>query len=264
MAIDPSASSSLPTLVFVGSSSADGVGTPLSSSSSEFFDVFCFPRRADGRFVVKGASCHVERDPVIPSILTEVPLVSSSEGGRVVLLLGSTNLFCDLDKVFPPQHPMCCATFQCLPPDMCVYKDQFACGLRFPLHPFILKICDGFSISLPQLAPRAIVDLSRMWERTPSSSVIQSSKESPESRAFAFSSSLGYFNLAVKLIKMLLWRSLVEVKKRLSNFWDAEDFTTTIHSRSKSIDVEVVKVSLLSFSSLLLNMFLCCSALVVF
>ncbi|GKU88123.1 hypothetical protein SLEP1_g2424 [Rubroshorea leprosula] len=63
MATDPSASGFLPISAF-----ADGVGTPLSSSLSEFFDVFCLPRNADGKFVVKGASCHVERDPVIPSI----------------------------------------------------------------------------------------------------------------------------------------------------------------------------------------------------
>ncbi|GKV01288.1 hypothetical protein SLEP1_g13853 [Rubroshorea leprosula] len=176
MANDPSTSSFLSILA-----SADGVGTPPSSSLSKFFDVFYLPHNADGKFVVKGVSRHVEKDPVIPSIPTEVPLVSSSKGGKVVLPLGSMKVFCDLDKVswvtsscdvdeireiykenlidpqvFPPQHPMHRAAFQCLPPDMCVYKDQFACGLHFPLHLFFLEICDEFSISLPQLAPRAI------------------------------------------------------------------------------------------------------------
>ncbi|GKU97207.1 hypothetical protein SLEP1_g10377 [Rubroshorea leprosula] len=91
---------------------------------------------ANGKFVVKGASRHVEKDPMIPSIPTEVPLVSSSKGGKVVVLLGSTKVFCDLDKVywvtsscdvdeireiykknsigpqvFPPQHPVRCVAF---------------------------------------------------------------------------------------------------------------------------------------------------------
>ncbi|GKV29237.1 hypothetical protein SLEP1_g38178 [Rubroshorea leprosula] len=164
-----------------GGSSVNDVGVLPTSSEPEFFDIFCLPLNADGKFVVKGALRHVERDPMVPSLPTEVPSVSSSKGGRVVLPLGSTKVFCDLDKVswvttscdvdesreiykknlidpqvFLPQHPAGRAAFQCLPLDMCVYKDQFACGLRFPLHPFFLEICDEFSISLPQLAHRAI------------------------------------------------------------------------------------------------------------
>ncbi|GKU92966.1 hypothetical protein SLEP1_g6615 [Rubroshorea leprosula] len=69
MATDPSASSFLLILAFV-----DGVGTPLSSSLSEFFDVFYLPYNVDGKFVVK-------------------------KGGKVVFPLGSAKVFCDLDKV---------------------------------------------------------------------------------------------------------------------------------------------------------------------
>ncbi|GKV20494.1 hypothetical protein SLEP1_g30615 [Rubroshorea leprosula] len=172
--------SSVPVSASGGSSVAD-VGVLPSSSELEFFDIFCLPLNTDGKFVVKGDLLHVERDPVVLSIPTEVPLVFSSKGGKVVLPLGSTKVFCDLDKVswvtsscdvdeireiyrknlidprvFLPQHSVGRATFQCLPHDMCVYKDQFACGLRFPLHPFFLEICDEFSIGLPQLTPRAI------------------------------------------------------------------------------------------------------------
>ncbi|GKV37982.1 hypothetical protein SLEP1_g45940 [Rubroshorea leprosula] len=94
MSTDPSTSGFLPILT-----STDGVGTPPSSSLSEFFDVFCLPCNADGKFVVKDASRHVERDLVIPFIPIEVPLVSSSKGGKVALPLGSAKVFCDLDKV---------------------------------------------------------------------------------------------------------------------------------------------------------------------
>ncbi|GKV19331.1 hypothetical protein SLEP1_g29609 [Rubroshorea leprosula] len=178
--VPSSASGSVPVSVS-GGPSVDDVGVLPSSSEPGFFDIFCLPLNADGKFVVKGTLRHVERDPVVPSLPTEVPLVSSSKGGKVVLPLGSMKVFCDLDKVswvtsscdvdeiwevyrknlidpqvFLPQHLAGRAAFQCLPPDMCVYKDQFACGLRFPLHPFFLEICDEFSISLPQLAPRAI------------------------------------------------------------------------------------------------------------
>ncbi|GKV40989.1 hypothetical protein SLEP1_g48572 [Rubroshorea leprosula] len=105
MAINPSASSSV-SIFASGSvlipasvgSSVDDMGILPSPSESKFFDVFCLPRKADGKFVVKGASRHVERDPMIPSIPTKFPLVSSSKGGKVVLPLGSTKVFCDLDK----------------------------------------------------------------------------------------------------------------------------------------------------------------------
>ncbi|GKU96583.1 hypothetical protein SLEP1_g9807 [Rubroshorea leprosula] len=85
--------------VVVSGSSVDDVGVLPFSSAPEPFDIFCFPLNADGKFVVKGALRHVERDPVVPSLLTEVPSVSSSKGGKVVLPLGSTKIFCDLDKV---------------------------------------------------------------------------------------------------------------------------------------------------------------------
>ncbi|GKV52372.1 hypothetical protein SLEP1_g58958 [Rubroshorea leprosula] len=94
MATDPSVSSFLSI-----STSTDGVGTHLLLLCLSFFDVFYLPRNADGKFVVKGVSRHVERDPVIPSIPTEVPLVSSSNGGKAVIPLGSAKVFCDLDKV---------------------------------------------------------------------------------------------------------------------------------------------------------------------
>ncbi|GKU91188.1 hypothetical protein SLEP1_g5093 [Rubroshorea leprosula] len=112
----------------------------------------------DGKFDVKGASRHVERDLVIPSIL------KGSFGFFFERWKGCSPF--RLGKGFSSSVSHACTAFQCLLFDMCVYKAQFACGLRFLLHPFILKICDGFSISLPQLAPHAIVDLFRMRERS--------------------------------------------------------------------------------------------------
>ncbi|GKV09093.1 hypothetical protein SLEP1_g20640 [Rubroshorea leprosula] len=96
--VSSSASGSVPIFASNGSS-VDDAGVLPSSSEPEFFDIFRLPLNADGKFVVKGALCHVEKDPVVPSIPTEVPLISSSKGGKVVLPLGSTKVFCDLDKV---------------------------------------------------------------------------------------------------------------------------------------------------------------------
>ncbi|GKV21500.1 hypothetical protein SLEP1_g31477 [Rubroshorea leprosula] len=93
-----SASGFVPVFASGGSSVAD-VGVLPSSSEPEIFDIFCLPLNADGKFVVKGALHHVERDPVVPSIPTEVSLVFSSKGGKVALPLGSTKVFCELDKV---------------------------------------------------------------------------------------------------------------------------------------------------------------------
>ncbi|GKV29955.1 hypothetical protein SLEP1_g38828 [Rubroshorea leprosula] len=52
MAIDLSAFGSFPLPALVGSS-ADGAGTPPSLSSATFFDIFCFPRSADGSLFPK-------------------------------------------------------------------------------------------------------------------------------------------------------------------------------------------------------------------
>ncbi|GLU11492.1 hypothetical protein SLE2022_282330 [Rubroshorea leprosula] len=66
--IPPSASGSVPVSAS-GGSSIDDVGVLPSSSVPESFDIFCLPLNADGKFVVKGALRHVERDPVVPSFL---------------------------------------------------------------------------------------------------------------------------------------------------------------------------------------------------
>ncbi|GKU89563.1 hypothetical protein SLEP1_g3689 [Rubroshorea leprosula] len=154
-----SASSFMPLPSTVAHSASAPAVEPLSvvidtpSSGFDYFDIFRFPRVSDGRFLVKGAFHHVEREPVVPSFPTEVPTIFPflSKDEKAGLALGSARVFSSVDK-----HPMGRAAFQCLPPDMCVYKDQFACGLRFPPHPFITEICDAFSLSLPQLAPRAV------------------------------------------------------------------------------------------------------------
>ncbi|GKV13494.1 hypothetical protein SLEP1_g24493 [Rubroshorea leprosula] len=96
-------------------SSIDDAGILLSPFEPELFDIFYLPLNADGKFV----------------------------GGKVVLPLGLTKVFCDLDKVswvisscdvdeikeiykknlidpqvFLPQHLVGRAAFQCLPPDI--------------------------------------------------------------------------------------------------------------------------------------------------
>ncbi|GKV11642.1 hypothetical protein SLEP1_g22882 [Rubroshorea leprosula] len=134
-----------------GGSSIDDVGVLPSSSKPEFFDIFCLPLNANGKFVVKGALRHVERDPVVPSIPTKVPLVLSSKGGKVVLPLGSTKVLCDLDKVS-------WVTSSC---DVNEIREIYRKNLidpqvAFSFASFFLEICDEFSIGLPQLAPRAI------------------------------------------------------------------------------------------------------------
>ncbi|GKV46146.1 hypothetical protein SLEP1_g53153 [Rubroshorea leprosula] len=100
MDVDPSAFGFLLILASIGSST-NGASTPPSPSDLEFFDIFCFPCSQDGRFVVKGALHHVERDPMIPLVSTKVPLISSSKDGKVVFPLGLAKVFYDLNKLVP-------------------------------------------------------------------------------------------------------------------------------------------------------------------
>lgn len=57
---------------------------------------------------------------------------------------------------FSPYLPKNRSAMQSHPPFMAVYVQQFSFGLRFPLHPLIVSICDTYCIALPQLAPKSV------------------------------------------------------------------------------------------------------------
>ena len=39
--------------------------------------------------------------------------------------------------------------------EVCFYEADFLCGLRFPIHPFIIQLLNEFQIALGQLVPNA-------------------------------------------------------------------------------------------------------------
>ena len=41
------------------------------------------------------------------------------------------------------------------PGEICFYEAAFSCGLRFPVHPFIMELLDHFGIALEQLMPNS-------------------------------------------------------------------------------------------------------------
>ena len=41
------------------------------------------------------------------------------------------------------------------PGEVCSYESSFACGLRFPIHPFLMEVLDYFGIALGQLMPNS-------------------------------------------------------------------------------------------------------------
>ena len=41
------------------------------------------------------------------------------------------------------------------PSEVCFYKAAFTCGLRFPVHPFIMELLGYFGITLGQLMPNS-------------------------------------------------------------------------------------------------------------
>ena len=50
--------------------------------------------------------------------------------------------------------------------EVCFYEANFLCGLRFPIHPFIMQVLDEFQITLGQLVPnawRTIISCMSIW-----------------------------------------------------------------------------------------------------
>ena len=55
------------------------------------------------------------------------------------------------------------------PGEICFYEATFSCGLRFPVHPFIMELLDHFGIALGQLMPnswRIVVNYMEVWLAT--------------------------------------------------------------------------------------------------
>ena len=50
----------------------------------------------------------------------------------------------------PSKDEQACNFF---PGEVCFYESSFACGLRFPVHPFLMKLLDYFGIASGQLMP---------------------------------------------------------------------------------------------------------------
>ena len=52
------------------------------------------------------------------------------------------------------------------PREICFYEAAFSCGLRFPVHPFIMELLDHFGIASRQLMPnlwRIVVNCIEVW-----------------------------------------------------------------------------------------------------
>ena len=52
------------------------------------------------------------------------------------------------------------------PGEVCFYESSFACGLRFPVHPFLMELLDHFGIAPRQLMPnswRIVVSCMGIW-----------------------------------------------------------------------------------------------------
>ena len=63
----------------------------------------------------------------------------------------------------PSKGEQACSFF---PGEVCFYKSSFACGLRFPVHPFLMELLDHFGIALGQLMPnlwRIVVSCMGIW-----------------------------------------------------------------------------------------------------
>ena len=63
----------------------------------------------------------------------------------------------------PSKEERACNFF---PEEVCFYESSFACGLRFPVHPFLMKLLDHFGIAPGQFMPnswRIVVNCMGIW-----------------------------------------------------------------------------------------------------
>ena len=63
----------------------------------------------------------------------------------------------------PSEEDWACHFF---PGEVCFYESAFVCRLRFPVHPFLMKLLDHFGIALGQLMPnswRIVVSYMGIW-----------------------------------------------------------------------------------------------------
>ena len=66
----------------------------------------------------------------------------------------------------PTNEDMVCHFF---PGEICFYEAAFTCGLRLPVHPFIMELLGSFGIALGQLMPnswRIVVNCMEIWLAT--------------------------------------------------------------------------------------------------
>ena len=66
----------------------------------------------------------------------------------------------------PSEEDRVCHFF---PGEVCFYESTFVCGLRFPVHPFLMKLLDRFGIAPGQLMPNSwkiVVSCMGIWLAT--------------------------------------------------------------------------------------------------
>ena len=71
------------------------------------------------------------------------------------------------------------------PGEVCFYEAAFLCGLRFPVHPFIMELLDRFGIAPGQLMPnswRIVVNCIEIWLATTKEDMIRVALSCPQNR----------------------------------------------------------------------------------
>ena len=85
--------------------------------------------------------------------------------------------FPNRDKVrLPSKEELTCHFF---PGEVCFYEATFLCGLRLPVHPFVMELLSHFGIAPKQLMPnswRIVVSLMGIWLATTDSVMIRVDK----------------------------------------------------------------------------------------
>ncbi|GKV27796.1 hypothetical protein SLEP1_g36922 [Rubroshorea leprosula] len=160
------------------------VGDSLQGNTPTIVDNrFDFEVTSEGLYVAPGSSRATKRKFIPRPPLLGIPLIHDFPTKKKQVM-GSKKRFLKTDPVswitnrasseeiskllcttaiearaYKVYHPGKRTAFQTPATALCVYLDQIMCGLRFPLHPFIIQVCDEFCVGLPQLTPHSITVL---------------------------------------------------------------------------------------------------------
>ena len=126
-------------------------------------------------FVFRGSSLGVVLADLVPLLRQSVDWFEDLVGERRGMLeVRSSELEMVRVRVRRPRKEKRAYHFS--PREVCLYEATFLCGLRFPVHPFIMELLNHFKIAFVQLVPnswRIVISCMEIWLATTEGDMIR-------------------------------------------------------------------------------------------